>query len=134
MREICDVPWEKEYKRYWIFLNDYCWEVCFLLKISNLIDSIRAWFNTFCTPFPMERHIYRFRLGNVCQGLYFVGQSRKEKCKSTTWNVAEYYPCIHFIWTTHCLKISNLIDWIRADPGIESIKFEIFSKKYTSQQ
>ena len=86
----CDVPWDFKFQvqisafynfqKRRVFLNDHCWEVYFLLKISNLIDWIRASarfysnlrflvkntllnnshlerFNTVGTPFPMERHI-----------------------------------------------------------------------------
>ena len=51
----------------WISKNDYSWEVYFLLRFSNLIDSIdwfNSCFNTVFTPFPMERHIFRWMINN----------------------------------------------------------------------
>ena len=60
-----------------IFLNDYCWEVYFLIvrphefnqsnlrflvKNTLLNNSHLERFNTLCTLFPMERHISRISI------------------------------------------------------------------------
>ena len=82
-------------------------------------------FNIVCTWNPMNRQIFmtfhRKRAKSIFSDLYKL----RKRWIFLNINCWERY---------FLLKFSNLIDWIRLSARIQSIEFEIFIKKYTSQQ